>query len=180
MRKSNKTSPCFLLATALLLVASCHASTPDWVRVAAASTLPAYTPETNAVVLLDDVNVRVLSPTEYLEHYRRVVKILRPEGRDEADLLVYLEGKEKLHSIHCWSFDRSGKEFELKDKEFTERGVFFGFELYNDVRMRTGTCPGQTPVRYLPSSTRCSAMDGSMSLNGDSRSPSLCMNLMWF
>jgi len=148
--------------------------------VAAASTLPAYTPETNAVVLLDDVNVRVLSPTEYLEHYRRVVKILRPEGRDEADLLVYLEGKEKLHSIHCWSFDRSGKEFELKDKEFTERGVFFGFELYNDVRMRTGTCPGQTPVRYLPSSTRCSAMDGSMSLNGDSRSPSLCMNLMWF
>jgi Domain of Unknown Function with PDB structure (DUF3857)/Transglutaminase-like superfamily len=149
MRKSNKTSPCFLLATALLLVASCHASTPDWVRVAAASTLPAYTPETNAVVLLDDVNVRVLSPTEYLEHYRRVVKILRPEGRDEADLSVYLEGKEKLHSIHCWSFDRSGKEFELKDKEFTERGVFFGFDLYNDVRMRTGTCPGADPGSVL-------------------------------
>jgi uncharacterized protein DUF3857/transglutaminase superfamily protein len=145
MRKPSKSLQWFYLATALLFATTSYATTPDWVRVAAASTLPAYTPETNAVVLLDDVNVKVLSPVEYLEHYRRVVKILRPEGRDEADLSVYLEGKEKLHSIHCWSFDRSGKEFELKDKEFLERGVSFGYDLYNDVRMRTGVCPGADP-----------------------------------
>lgn len=145
MRKPSKRLQWFHLATALLFATTSHATTPDWVRQAAASTLPAYTPETNAVVLLDDVNVRILSPVEYLEHYRRVVKILRPEGRDEADLSVYLEGKEKLHSIHCWSFDHSGKEFELKDKDFLERGVSFGFDLYNDVRMRTGVCPGADP-----------------------------------
>ena len=109
MRKPSKRLQWFYLATALLFATTSHATTPDWVRQAAASTLPIYTPETNAVVLLDDVNVKILSPVEYLEHYRRVVKILRPEGRDEADLSVYLEGKEKLHSIHCWSFDPPGR-----------------------------------------------------------------------
>src|SRR4051812_10541914 len=144
MRKLSKTRVLLLLPTVLLCIAPSWAAIPDWVRQAATATLPVYEPDTNAVVLLDEVNVRILSPAEYLEHYRRVIKILRPEGRDEADLAVYLQGKEKLHSIHCWSFDRGGREFELKDKDFTERGAV-GFELYNDVRMRTGTCPGADP-----------------------------------
>jgi hypothetical protein len=145
MHKSNKLRLWFLFATAWLLVTSLQASTPDWVRQASAATLPTYDAETNAVVLLDEVNVRILAPGEYLEHHRRVVKILRPEGREEADLAVHLEAKEKLHFIHCWSFDRSGREFELKDKDFAERGAFFGFDLYNDMRLRTGTCPGADP-----------------------------------
>jgi Domain of Unknown Function with PDB structure (DUF3857)/Transglutaminase-like superfamily len=145
MRKSSRISAWFLLSSALLLATPSVAITPDWVRQAAASTLPTYDAETNAVVLLDEANVRVLSPSEYVEHFRRVVKILRPEGRDEADVVVYLEGNEKLHSIHCWSLDRSGKEFELKDKDFSEGGVFFGFDLYNDVRKRTGRCPAADP-----------------------------------
>lgn len=144
MRKPSKNAGWILLA-ALLSVVPSRATTPDWVRQAASATLPNYEPETNAVALLDDVNVKILGPDEYLEHRRRVVKILRPEGRNEAELGVYLEAKEKLHSIHCWSFDRSGREFELKDKDFAERGSFFGFELYNDIRLRTGTCPGADP-----------------------------------
>ena len=144
MRKPSKSAGWIFLAV-LLFVAPARATTPDWVRQAATATLPSYEPETNAVVLLDDVNVKILSRDEYLEHRRRVVRILRPEGRDEAELGVYLEAKEKLHSIHCWSFDRSGREFELKDKDFAERGSLFGFELYNDIRLRTGTCPGADP-----------------------------------
>src|SRR5215469_8693427 len=145
MRKISSSSAWFVLFSALLLVAQSHATTPDWVRQAAASTLPTYSAETNAVVLLDEANIKVLGPSEYVEHYRRVVKILRPEGRDEAELVVHLEGNEKLHSVHCWSLDSSGKEFELKDKDFSERGVFFGFDLYNDVRQRIGTCPAADP-----------------------------------
>jgi hypothetical protein len=131
----------------LLIVAGAYsrAATPDWVRQAASSTLPAYEPDTNAVVLLDEVRLAVSDLNDYREHYRRVVKILRPEGRDEAQLAVYLEQKEKLQSIHCWSIDRSGKEFELKEKDFLERGVSFGFDLYNDLRRRTATCPGADP-----------------------------------
>jgi len=141
---SNRFSWQFVVAVALSVLPSA-AATPDWVRQAASATLPSYDPETNAVVLLDDVNIRVVNVGEYVEHYRRVVKILRPEGREEADIGVYLDTKEKLHSIHCWSFDRSGREFELKDKDFLERGAFFGFDLYNDLRIRTGTCPGGDP-----------------------------------
>src|SRR6476620_3518112 len=104
---SNRFSWQFVVAVALSVLPSA-AATPDWVRKAASATLPSYDPETNAVVLLDDVNIRVVNVGEYVEHYRRVVKILRPEGREEADIGVYLDTKEKLHSIHCWSFDRSG------------------------------------------------------------------------
>ncbi len=133
-----------VLGTILLSATGLLGATPDWVRQAAAQSLPTYDAETNAAVLLDDVTITVSARGEYMEHYRRAVKILRPEGRDEADVAVYLHGHEKLHSIHCWSLDRSGKEFELKDKDFIERG-FADFELYNDVRWRTATCPAADP-----------------------------------
>jgi hypothetical protein len=129
----------------VLLVAPCLAATPDWVRQAAAQALPKYDVETNAAVVLDEVSVTVSGPTDYLEHYRRAVRILRPEGRSEASLIVSLEPREKLHSVHCWALDRSGKEFELKDKDFAERGVAASFELYSDARARTGTCPAADP-----------------------------------
>ncbi len=120
------------------------AGTPDWVRQAAAQTLPTYDPDTNAVVLLDEVSIGVSGPGEDLEHQRRVVRLLRPEGREEAQFAVYLRGRDKLHSVHCWSVDHSGKEFELKDKEFEERG-FTGYALYSDVHWRAGTCPAADP-----------------------------------
>src|SRR5580765_321267 len=145
MRMRSKTY--FFLVLGLLLVSIAHASSaaPDWARQAASSTLPTYEPDTKAVVLLDEVRIAISGPAEYREHYRRVVKILRPEGREEADLAVYVRDKEKLHQVHCWSIDRSGKEFELKDKDFAERGAFFGYDLYNDLRLRTATCPGADP-----------------------------------
>src|SRR5437016_4065923 len=95
---------------AVLLSATClFATVPEWVRAAAAENLPAYDAETNGVVLLDEVSDTVTGPGEYVERYRRAVKILRPEGRGEAEFAVYLNTHEKLHSIHCWSIDRAGK-----------------------------------------------------------------------
>jgi transglutaminase-like putative cysteine protease len=137
----------FLLILTLTLVSWARAgsATPDWVRQAASATLPVYEPDTKATVLLDETRIAVSGPGEYREHYRRVVKILRPEGRAEANLEVYFRDKEKVHQVHCWSIDRNGKEFELKDKDFVERGEFSDYELYNDLRLRTATCPGADP-----------------------------------
>ncbi len=59
-------------------------SVPDWVRAAAAQQIPAYSPRTNAVILLDDTTYTVAPDGRATEHYRRVVKILRPQGRDEG------------------------------------------------------------------------------------------------
>jgi hypothetical protein len=122
-----------------------YAAVPDWVRQAAAEKLPAYEAETNAVVLLDETTITVTGPDEYVEHARRVVKILRPEGRGEASFGVYFRGKEKILSMHAWSLDATGHDYEVKDKEFAERGVSFGYDLYNDIRMRTTTTPGADP-----------------------------------
>jgi transglutaminase-like putative cysteine protease len=120
---------------------------PDWVRQAASQTVPKYEPDTNAVVLLDQTDFTVTAPGEYLEHGRRVVKILRHEGRDEGDLAVHLEQKEKLLSIHAWTIDATGHAYELKDndKDFSESSAYFGFDLYNDIRIRRAQAPASDP-----------------------------------
>jgi hypothetical protein len=129
----------------VLLLGSCGwATVPDWLRAAADAPLPRYEADTNAVVLLDEVSFVVSSPDEYEEHYRRAVRILRPEGRDQADFSVHFRQKEKVISLHAWCIDKSGREYELKDKDFAERGLF-DFELYNDIRLRTATAPAAAP-----------------------------------
>jgi len=118
---------------------------PDWVRQAAAEKLPPYDADTDAVVLLDETSITVNSPEEYIEHYRRVVKILRPEGREQASFAVHFLEKERILSVHAWTVDTSGHDYEVKDKEFEDRGVSLGYDLYNDVRMRTTTAPAAAP-----------------------------------
>jgi hypothetical protein len=59
-------------------------SVPDWVRTAAQQKLPEYSPETSAVVLLDDTTYTVAPDGTAIEHHRHVIKILRPQGRREA------------------------------------------------------------------------------------------------
>ena len=146
MRKRSKASGALVFLWVIVVCGvSSSAATPDWVRQAASAMLPGYEPDTNAVVLLDEVRLAVSGVNDYRQHYRRVVKILRPEGRNQAELPVYLDQKEKIQSLHCWSIDRSGKEFELKERDFMERSVFSGFELYNDVRVRSAVCPGADP-----------------------------------
>jgi hypothetical protein len=120
------------------------AAVPEWARQAAGQSIPTYDAETNAVVLLDETSYTVTAPTEYVERYRRVVKILRPDGRNEGDLSVYLREQDKLLSIHAWTIDGSSREYEVKDKEFAEKGEF-DYELYSDVRQRTAQAPATQP-----------------------------------
>src|SRR5512147_2199978 len=117
-----------------------NANIPDWVRQAASQTLPTYSSDTNAVVLLDDTTYSVNAPGEVTEHYRRVVKILRPSGREDAGLRVGFRKDEKLNSIHAWSIDSAGHEYEVKDKEFAE-SMSFNESLYDDIRTRVAHAP---------------------------------------
>jgi Domain of Unknown Function with PDB structure (DUF3857)/Transglutaminase-like superfamily len=156
-------SPIKLARAAAIVVALCVpalcVAIPDWVRTASSQSLPTPDSKTKAVILLDDSTVSVAGTGEYVLHHRRVVKILRPEGRQEADLVVGFNGKDKVLSIHGWSIDNTGREYELKDKDFAEVGAFAGFELYNDYRLRAAKAPGAGPgaivafeseVRYHP------------------------------
>jgi transglutaminase-like putative cysteine protease len=135
-----------LFAAAVSLTHTCRAgvSIPDWVRQAASQPIPKYEPDTNAVVLLEQTDFTVTAPGEYLEHCRHVVKILRHEGRSESDLGVYLDQKEKLVSIHAWTIDPAGREYELKDKDFPESGAY-NYDLYSDIRFRRAAAPAADP-----------------------------------
>src|SRR5690349_10047376 len=65
--------------------ATAGVNVPDWVRQAAAQPVGNYPVETNAVVLLDQTDYTIKDPGDYIEHSRRIVKILRPDGREEGD-----------------------------------------------------------------------------------------------
>jgi hypothetical protein len=133
-----------LAAVFLLSVQPCWSATPDWLRKAASQALPAYPADTNAVVLLDDTSYVIADAGERLAHRRRVVKILRPEGRGEASLGVSFGQGDKVASIHAWTIDKTGRELELRDKDFME-GSSFSFELYSDDRYRRAMAPAAYP-----------------------------------
>jgi transglutaminase-like putative cysteine protease len=148
LREIRKTIGLGLLGLALFTqLAWAGVNVPDWVRQAASQPLPTYEPDTNAVVLLDQTDYTVTAPGEYLEHSRHVVKILRHEGRDEGEFALDLDQKEKLLSVHGWTIDAAGHEYELKnnDKDFPETSAFFGFDLYNDIRVRRALAPAAEP-----------------------------------
>ncbi len=90
--------------------------------------------------------ITIEGPGQYVEHDRRILKILRPDGRDYAQLRVHLRQQDKLLSVHAWSIDSSGHEFEVKDKEFEDVASLPSEILYSDVRFRHARAPaGEQP-----------------------------------
>jgi hypothetical protein len=131
----------FVGAAMPIALAGDKVNVPDWVRQTAAKPIPVYPPDTDAVVLEDAETYTVTGPTEYIRHHRRVVKILRPSGIEQGSYGVHFRSDEKVISVHGWSIDSAGHEYELKDKEFEER-AWVSAQMYDDVRYRLGTVPG--------------------------------------
>lgn len=121
-----------------------HTSVPDWVHPQAGQGLQSADPEVKAVVLLDEQKFTVMTGDDVMERHRRVVKILRKEGRDEGELAFWLHPHDKVVSIHAWSFDSSGRTYELKEQDFTEKTPY-SFELYDDVHLRSARAPAAQP-----------------------------------
>lgn len=145
MRKAIRYFILLTLAAAVLCPGNLFAvSVPDWVTTAANAAKGNYPPETKAVILLDQTDDSILNPGEYIEHHRRVVRILRPEGREEGNWGVALEKQDKITSLHAWSIDLSGRQYELKDKDFVEVSPYT-VELYEDIRFRTAKAPAADP-----------------------------------
>ena len=120
-------------------------SVPDWVRAAASQTLPDYSPDTNAVVLLDDIHYTVGPDGRAIEHRRHVVKILRPQGRSEGTIHVDYDNETKILSMNVWSIGADGHEYAMKEKDFTDVGVGESFVAFADDRARTAHAPGADP-----------------------------------
>ena len=135
--------PALLLPATTLFAAK--DSVPDWVRTAAAQKLPAYSADTNAVVLLDDTTYVVAPDGTAVEHVRRVTKILRPQGRDEGLVYVSFDDDTKILSMHVWSISPDGHEFALNDKEIVEFGYPGQGNLYVDEKVKAAKPAGRDP-----------------------------------
>ncbi len=120
-------------------------SVPDWVHAAAAQTLPVYPEETKAVVLLDDITYTVAPDGRAVEHVRRVVKILRPQGRSESVVQVGFDKETKILSMNVWTIGADGHEYAMKDKEMTDRGFEDADIAFADDRFRLAHAPAGDP-----------------------------------
>ncbi len=110
---------------------------PDWVKTASQQELPHYPSATTAVVLLYETTYSVGPDGKAFEHVRRVVKILRPQGRDEAIPVVWYDKDSKVQSMHAWSIDPAGHEYVIKDNEIKDVGLpGEGGQYYTDDRFK--------------------------------------------
>ena len=136
--------PGALAACVLLLSVPARAGTPDWVRAAASQALPVYPEETNAVVLLDEQATTVKDKGEIETVYRRVCKILRPEGEKYGTVRVYFDSETRLTYLKGWAFASDGQEYEVKENDAVETTPFVG-SLFQDERMKMLRIPAAVP-----------------------------------
>jgi hypothetical protein len=132
-----------LLFTGTLPVALAGTNVPDWVKAAASEKLPEYSPKTEAVVLLEETTLNVQPNGKSTERVRRVVKILRPQGRNDADVVISFNSDSKVNSLHVWSIGPDGREYAMKDNEIIEVGRQEWGILYQDLRMKVAEPPGR-------------------------------------
>ena len=138
-------APLVLLACIPSARAAKPDSVPDWVRAAAAEKVPAYSKETNAVVLLSDTTYSVAPDGRATEHFRTVIKVLRPQGRDEALIFVPFDNDTKILSLRAWSIGPDGHEYAIKDNEFVEIGYPGQGNFYADLKAKVTRPPGRDP-----------------------------------
>lgn len=136
---------CALFQVSIHCAVAAKDSVPDWVRTAAQQTVPTYPPNTNAVYLLDETTCTVTPDGHAVEHHRRVLKILRPAGRDLASVVVPFDNQKKLLALHVWSIGPDGHEYAVKDDEAIEFGYPGSGNLYADMRFKIVNPPGRDP-----------------------------------
>jgi len=106
--------------------------------------LPTYDAKTNAVLLYSEDVTTVMPDGKMKGIERRVYKILRPEGRDYAVAHAYVGHDTRVGSMRGWCIPKSGKDYEVKDKDAIERSVGAG-ELVTDLKMRILPIPAGDP-----------------------------------
>jgi uncharacterized protein DUF3857/transglutaminase superfamily protein len=124
-----------LLLTLIVVPAFANAEVPEWLRQVAKQPNKAYADDVEAVVLLDDQTTIVKDNGEIVKRGRRVVRILRPEGRNAAVFGVPFDNETKINYIHGWSITSRGQEYEVKDRDAMESSVST-YEVYSDTKVK--------------------------------------------
>jgi hypothetical protein len=149
-RAASRTfQPCLFAAglLAVLAGAPCASAvdTPDWLRAAAQEKLPDYPKEALAVIVLDEEIVTVKKPEEIEILFRRAIRILRPQGKEEYGIVeVPTSNDMKLNYLKAWCIPAQGDTFEVKEKDALETGMD-AEALYGDVHRKILKIPAADP-----------------------------------
>ncbi len=141
---------CWCIAACLLAGATLPAfagtpQPPDWVLTAAHASTPNYPADTIAVALDDEETLTVEPDGKATLRKRRVIKILRPQGRNFAYVFVPIDRDRKLRSLHVWSIAADGRPYTLRDNEIAEVGDDEYGMLYVDLHAKAARAPAADP-----------------------------------
>jgi transglutaminase-like putative cysteine protease len=137
-----------VLALAAAVALPAHAGTPpppDWVLAAAHASIPDYPKTTKAVVLDSEEILTVGADGKGTLHERRVIRILRPQGRAYATVIIPNDRDRKIKFLHVWGIAADGHPYTLKDKEIVEIGNDEYGILYNDLQLKIAKAPAADP-----------------------------------
>jgi len=94
---------------------------PDWGKEAYKTPTPEYAKDSAAVVLYHEYFVTVDGTGKAVERERKVVRILKPQGRDNSCYVVY-DVDQKVNYFRAWTIAADGKEYMAADTDFVEVG----------------------------------------------------------
>jgi hypothetical protein len=119
---------------------------PQWMHSLTGTQLPAYDEKTDAVLLLSETNVTVLSVDKVKIHILEAYKILRPQGREHGTLTVNFNPRRKITNLHAWCIPSQGNDYEVKEKDSVDVAApFAGGELISDIKYKVLRIPAADP-----------------------------------
>jgi len=123
------------------------AGPPAWMQAQVGAALPEHDPDAPAVVLYSEISVSVQPSGKLRRLERRVVRILRTEGEQYAQVLTYSSAESRVIGMHGWCIPAGGKPLEVSDRDAQESGVIGipNWELVTDLRARHLRIPGGIP-----------------------------------
>ncbi|HET6840603.1 MAG TPA: DUF3857 domain-containing protein [Candidatus Angelobacter sp.] len=135
-------SSLFLFILTWSLTGNCRADAPDWMRALARQPARSYADDVSTVVLLDDQVTTVQDNGEIVRRGRRVVRVLRPEGRNSAAIygLPYSRNS-RVNYLRGWSITSKGQEYETKPGDVFEQSIST-YEVYSDAKVKALRVPG--------------------------------------
>ena len=140
LRNKFATLICFFLFGIVSLASA--TSVPEWLRAAAQQPVKKYADDVNAVTLLNETETTVKDNGETVTRVRRVVKVLRPDGREKAFVGVPFDDETRLNYFKGWSISASGQEYEAKKDNVVEMAAGEGYEVYSDEKAKVMRIPG--------------------------------------
>ena len=138
---------CVAIATALFAPRTAFGGdAPPWMHSLTGVQLPAYDEKTDAVLLLSETDVTVLSPDKIKFHVLEAYKILRPQGREHGTLKVNFNPRRKVMNLHAWCIPSQGKDYEVKEKDSVDVAApLDGGELISDIKYKLLEIPAPDP-----------------------------------